>query len=176
METNEVDLLVINGENAAGGFGITPSIAEELFDMGAHVSPLATTSGTRRSLRVHDRPRGLARARTARASAANYAVGTPGFGVYEANCPPASRMRAQPARPRLYVQLRRPLPHGHGDAVEDHSQGYPARLPRRGHVGKSRHRMVPRRTCHRRARHAPTFLPPTSACCTRAPPTRPTSA
>src|ERR1700729_300299 len=37
METNAVDLLVINGENAAGGFGITPSIAEELFDLGAHV-------------------------------------------------------------------------------------------------------------------------------------------
>ena len=37
METNAVDLLVVNGENAAGGFGITPSIAEELFDLGAHV-------------------------------------------------------------------------------------------------------------------------------------------
>ena len=36
LETNAVDLLVINGENAAGGFGITPSIAEELFDLGAH--------------------------------------------------------------------------------------------------------------------------------------------
>lgn len=33
VETNAVDLLVINGENAAGGFGITPSIAEELFDL-----------------------------------------------------------------------------------------------------------------------------------------------
>ena len=32
-----MDLLVINGENAAGGFGITPSLAEELFDLGAHV-------------------------------------------------------------------------------------------------------------------------------------------
>jgi calcineurin-like phosphoesterase len=37
METNSVDLLVINGENSAGGFGITPSIADELFDLGAHV-------------------------------------------------------------------------------------------------------------------------------------------
>jgi len=37
METNQVDLLIINGENAAGGFGITPSIAEDLFDLGAHV-------------------------------------------------------------------------------------------------------------------------------------------
>src|SRR5277367_7123277 len=37
LETNAVDLLVINGENAAGGFGLTPSIADELFDHGAHV-------------------------------------------------------------------------------------------------------------------------------------------
>jgi Uncharacterized protein conserved in bacteria len=37
IETNAVDLLVINGENAAGGFGITPSLAEEIFDLGAHV-------------------------------------------------------------------------------------------------------------------------------------------
>src|ERR1700677_911751 len=37
METNAVDLLVINGENAAGGFGITPSIADEIFDLGTHV-------------------------------------------------------------------------------------------------------------------------------------------
>src|SRR5579885_2398619 len=37
LETHAVDLLVINGENAAGGFGITPAIAEEIFDWGAHV-------------------------------------------------------------------------------------------------------------------------------------------
>jgi hypothetical protein len=32
-----VELVVINAENAAGGFGVTPQIAEELFDMGADV-------------------------------------------------------------------------------------------------------------------------------------------
>ena len=31
------DLLVVNGENAAGGFGITPEIAREIFGLGAHV-------------------------------------------------------------------------------------------------------------------------------------------
>ena len=35
IDTHGVDLLVINGENAAGGFGITPSLAEEIFDLGA---------------------------------------------------------------------------------------------------------------------------------------------
>ena len=37
IESNAVDLLVINGENSAGGFGITPSIAEELFSLGCDV-------------------------------------------------------------------------------------------------------------------------------------------
>ena len=31
-----VDLLIANGENAAGGFGLTPSLADELFDLGVH--------------------------------------------------------------------------------------------------------------------------------------------
>ena len=35
--THNVDLTVINSENAAGGFGVTPPIAEEIFDWGADV-------------------------------------------------------------------------------------------------------------------------------------------
>jgi len=34
MQTNRIDLAIANAENAAGGFGITPSIAEELFGLG----------------------------------------------------------------------------------------------------------------------------------------------
>ena len=34
---HEVDLVVINAENAAGGFGVTPQIAEDLFELGADV-------------------------------------------------------------------------------------------------------------------------------------------
>jgi metallophosphoesterase (TIGR00282 family) len=37
IETNRIDLAIANGENAAGGFGITPSIAEDLFAMGLDV-------------------------------------------------------------------------------------------------------------------------------------------
>ena len=36
-EAHDVDLLVVNVENAAGGFGVTPQIAEEVFDLGADV-------------------------------------------------------------------------------------------------------------------------------------------
>src|SRR3954468_1768700 len=35
--TNRIDLVIANGENAAGGFGITPSIAEDLFGLGIDV-------------------------------------------------------------------------------------------------------------------------------------------
>jgi metallophosphoesterase (TIGR00282 family) len=84
LETNAVDLLVINGENAAGGFGITPSIAEELFDLGAHVITTGNHIWDKREIfeymtvppDSHVRGRRVLRP-------ANYAVGTPGFGVYE---------------------------------------------------------------------------------------------
>lgn len=41
VETHCPDIVLANGENAAGGFGITPDIAEELFSLGIH----ALTSG-----------------------------------------------------------------------------------------------------------------------------------
>jgi len=88
LETNAVDLLVINGENAAGGFGITPSIAEELFDLGAHVITTGNHSWDKREIfeymtvpaDSHVRGRRVIRP-------ANYAVGTPGFGVYQGELP-----------------------------------------------------------------------------------------
>ena len=84
LETNAVDLLVINGENSAGGFGITPSIAEELFDLGAHVITTGNHIWDKREIfeymavpaDSHTRGRRVLRP-------ANYAAGTPGFGFYE---------------------------------------------------------------------------------------------
>jgi len=37
IETNRIDLTIANAENAAGGFGITPAIAEELLALGVDV-------------------------------------------------------------------------------------------------------------------------------------------
>src|SRR5262249_47401904 len=37
IETNHIDLAIANAENSAGGFGVTPSIAEELLGMGLDV-------------------------------------------------------------------------------------------------------------------------------------------
>ena len=37
VESNRIDLTIANAENAAGGFGLTPAIAEELFALGLDV-------------------------------------------------------------------------------------------------------------------------------------------
>ncbi|HEX3878629.1 MAG TPA: TIGR00282 family metallophosphoesterase [Bryobacteraceae bacterium] len=37
VKTNAIDLTIANGENSAGGFGITPAIAEDLFKLGIDV-------------------------------------------------------------------------------------------------------------------------------------------
>jgi 2',3'-cyclic-nucleotide 2'-phosphodiesterase len=37
IQTNRIDLAIANAENAAGGFGITPAIAEDLFGLGLDV-------------------------------------------------------------------------------------------------------------------------------------------
>src|ERR1700683_33228 len=37
VQSHRIDLAIANAENAAGGFGITPSIAEELFALGLDV-------------------------------------------------------------------------------------------------------------------------------------------
>ena len=88
IETHAVDLLIINGENAAGGFGITPSLAEELFDLGAHVITTGNHIWDKKEIfeymavpaDSHVRGRRIIRP-------ANYAVNAPGFGVYQGELP-----------------------------------------------------------------------------------------
>jgi len=85
----KVDLVVINGENAAGGFGITPAIADDLFDLGAHVLTTGNHVWDKREIIEYmqsvpedsdERPRRLIRP-------ANFVAGTPGYGVYEGALP-----------------------------------------------------------------------------------------
>ena len=84
VETHAVDLLIMNGENAAGGFGITPSIAEELFDLGAHVITTGNHIWDKKEIFEYMTVPADSHARGRRIlRPANYAVGTPGFGVYE---------------------------------------------------------------------------------------------
>jgi len=84
-----VDLLIVNAENAAGGFGLTPGISDDLFDLGAHVLTTGNHVWDKRELidyvqsvpaDSHERARRIIRP-------ANYVAGTPGFGVYEGALP-----------------------------------------------------------------------------------------
>jgi hypothetical protein len=88
METQQIDLLVINGENAAGGFGITPALADELFDMGAHVITTGNHVWDKKEIFEYmDVPPGSHVRGRRVLRPANYAVGTPGFGLYEGELP-----------------------------------------------------------------------------------------
>lgn len=85
----QIDLVIINAENAAGGFGLTPAIAAEMFDLGAHVLTTGNHVWDKKEIidylksvpaDSHDRPRRVIRP-------ANYAPGTPGYGFYEGALP-----------------------------------------------------------------------------------------
>lgn len=77
---NKLDFVVINGENSAGGFGITEVICQELLDAGADVVTLGNHAFDQREALVFiDRQDRLLRP-------LNYPAGTPGRGssVYKA--------------------------------------------------------------------------------------------
>src|SRR3954470_9464579 len=76
VSERKIDLAIANGENSAGGFGITPAIAEDLLSLGLDVITGGNHSFDKRE--VHDyyehQPRLL--------RPANYPAVLPGFGVW----------------------------------------------------------------------------------------------
>jgi len=84
-ELHKVELVIINAENAAGGFGVTPQIAEDLFDLGADVLTTGNHIWDKRELIDYlnsapadslERPRRVLRP-------ANLQPHLPGYGVFE---------------------------------------------------------------------------------------------
>ena len=77
----DIHFAVVNGENAAGGLGITPSAAREIFDAGADVITLGNHAFTQRKVHdyLNDEPRII--------RPANFPPGAPGrgWGVYKAS-------------------------------------------------------------------------------------------
>jgi len=85
LSEHSVELCIANAENAAGGFGLTPAISEELFDLGIDVLTTGNHVWDKRELADYldaglSEPYSPAR-RILRP--ANYPEGTPGSGVYE---------------------------------------------------------------------------------------------
>lgn len=75
VKAQGIDLAIANAENSAGGFGITPSIAEDLFKLGLDVLTSGNHIWDKREIYDYlDRTQRLLRP-------ANYPPGTPGKGV-----------------------------------------------------------------------------------------------
>ena len=85
VQEHRIDLILANGENAAAGFGITPPLAEEMFDMGIEVLTSGNHIWDKREIvdyfeSADGNPYSPAR-RTLRP--ANYPSDMPGWGFYE---------------------------------------------------------------------------------------------
>jgi 2',3'-cyclic-nucleotide 2'-phosphodiesterase len=85
VKDHSIDLVIANGENSAGGFGITGSLAEDLFELGIDVITTGNHIWDKRDIidyfqmadgNEHSMARRLLRP-------ANYAPDLPGWGVYE---------------------------------------------------------------------------------------------
>ncbi|HBP88085.1 MAG: TIGR00282 family metallophosphoesterase [Nitrospira sp.] len=75
IKEHQIDLVVGNGENAAGGFGITQDVAEDLFDLGLSVITLGNHAWDKReALEYLQKERRVIRP-------ANYPDGVPGNGT-----------------------------------------------------------------------------------------------
>jgi metallophosphoesterase (TIGR00282 family) len=85
VKDHAIDLVIANGENSAGGFGITGALAEDLFELGIDVITTGNHIWDKREIidyfqsadgNQHSPSRRLLRP-------ANYAPELPGWGVYE---------------------------------------------------------------------------------------------
>src|SRR3954451_24371710 len=85
VKSQAIDLVIANGENSAGGFGITGPLAEDLFELGIDVITTGNHIWDKREIseyfqsaqgNTHRPPRRLLRP-------ANYAPDLPGWGLYE---------------------------------------------------------------------------------------------
>ncbi|NKB81944.1 MAG: TIGR00282 family metallophosphoesterase [Nitrospirales bacterium] len=73
---HQIDVVIGNGENVAGGFGITPDLAEELFDLGLSAVTLGNHAWDKKEIMpfMEKEPRLL--------RPANYPDGVPGRGTF----------------------------------------------------------------------------------------------
>lgn len=98
-ETLAIDFTVVNGENAAHGFGMTPDICDDLFAAGADV----ITGGNHTYDKAEIIPSMEADRRLLRP--ANYPPGTPGRGVGEYEITQGRRVKVVNVMTRLFMEL-----------------------------------------------------------------------
>ena len=85
VKQHAINIVIANGENSAAGFGITPALAEELFEMGMDVLTTGNHVWDKREImdyfQMADGDQHSMARRVLRP--ANYPPGTPGWGVFE---------------------------------------------------------------------------------------------
>ncbi|MEY2411437.1 MAG: 2,3-cyclic-nucleotide 2-phosphodiesterase [Acidobacteriaceae bacterium] len=84
VRENAIDLIIANGENSAAGFGITPQLAEELFELGIDVITTGNHVWDKREIvQYFEAADGKHSPAKRLLRPANYASGLPGWGLYE---------------------------------------------------------------------------------------------
>src|SRR5215471_10680577 len=97
IEEWKLDLVIINGENAAGGFGITEAIYNELIDAGADAVTLGNHAWDQREALVFiERAPRLVRP-------INYPAGTPGRGAAMIDTRSGARVLVINAMGRIFI-------------------------------------------------------------------------
>jgi calcineurin-like phosphoesterase len=98
-QTQHIDLAIANAENSAGGFGVRPSIAEELFALGLDV----LTSGNHiwDKKEIYD----YFALRPSLLRPANYSTPAPGSGVFVANARNGNQCTVINLQGRVYTPM-----------------------------------------------------------------------
>jgi len=97
VSQRQVDVVIGNGENVAGGFGITPELAEELFEMGLSVITTGNHAWDKKEILDYfpREPRLL--------RPANYPAGVPGHGSYVVETPGGEKLAVLQLMGRAYM-------------------------------------------------------------------------
>ena len=95
--TQQIDVVIANGENAAAGFGITPAVADELFGYGIDVMTSGNHIWDKRDIYAYfaRSPRLL--------RPANFPPGAPGEGVYIHTTPSGARCAVINLQGRVFM-------------------------------------------------------------------------
>ena len=138
-EAHNVDLTIVNVENAAGGFGVTPQIAEEIFDLGADVLTTGNHVWDKSELIDYlnsaapysqERPRRVLRP-------ANFQPGLPGYGVFEGTTASGVDYAVLQLQGRVFMTaIDDPFRTADALLAAIQGQGDPGRFSRRGHQRK----------------------------------------
>ncbi|MCS7314433.1 MAG: TIGR00282 family metallophosphoesterase [Bryobacterales bacterium] len=99
LRQEQIHLAVANAENAAGGFGLTPEVAEELFAAGLDVLTSGNHIWDKKEILAYlDRQPRLLRP-------ANYPPGVPGHGVFLTRARDGSQVAVINLQGRMYMPL-----------------------------------------------------------------------